>query len=57
VSATEKEIVAFMVEEFPQSQWVVEVVYDSGATIARDVGNAGLRSGGTVSGPALHGRR
>jgi len=46
-----------MVEEFPQSQWVVEVVYDSGATIARDVGNAGLRSGGTVSGPALHGRR
>lgn len=53
MSATKKEIVAFLALEFPQTKCQVEAVGDNGAIVVHDIGMDELRPGGTVSGPAM----
>jgi acyl-coenzyme A thioesterase PaaI-like protein len=50
---TKEQIAAFLAAEFPQAKGTILEVGDRGATVARDIGTAQLRPGGTVSGPAL----
>lgn len=50
---TKEEIAAFLVTEFPQTPCTVEEVGDGFATVLREIDDADLRPGGTVSGPVL----
>jgi acyl-coenzyme A thioesterase PaaI-like protein len=51
--ASKEELIKFMAESFPQSRCEVIDVWPGGAAIAREVGEADLRPGGTISGPTL----
>jgi acyl-coenzyme A thioesterase PaaI-like protein len=51
--ATKKEIVEFMISEFPQNKCIVEQVGDRSSVIRHKIGTDELRPGGTVSGPVL----
>lgn len=53
MSATKKEIVAFMALEFPQTKCIIETVGDKSSTLSHDIGIDELRPGGTVAGPVL----
>ena len=47
--ATQAEITAFLIKEFPQSRSTVLAVGNMGATVKHTVGEQELRPGGTVS--------
>jgi acyl-coenzyme A thioesterase PaaI-like protein len=47
------QVADFIAREFPQSQCCVEAVGDRAARVSRDIGEAELRPGGTVSGPVM----
>jgi uncharacterized protein (TIGR00369 family) len=51
--ATQAEITAFLVKEFPQSRSTVLAVGNKSATVKHAVGEQELRPGGTVSGPVM----
>lgn len=51
--ATQAEITAFLIKEFPQSRSTVLAVGNMGATVKHTVGEQELRPGGTVSGPVM----
>ena len=51
--ATKEEIIAFLQQDFPQFDNIIESVSESSAVIRRKVTEADLRPGGTVSGPTL----
>lgn len=50
---TTAEIVKFMATDFPQSNSIVEVTGNRGATVRHHIGVNELRPGGTVSGPVM----
>jgi acyl-coenzyme A thioesterase PaaI-like protein len=50
---TKSEIESFLTATFPRSSFTIESVGNRGATVRREIGEAELRPGGTVSGPTL----
>src|SRR5699024_309027 len=55
MTINKEDIKAFMATGFPQSGCRVDLVGDGSATVSRPIVDAGLRPGGTVSGPVMMG--
>ena len=51
--ATKEQVENFFKNDFPQADFAIDAVGNRSATIRKQVGQAHLRPGGTVSGPVL----